>query len=169
MLCTVTFALSLVLVALNGFRGLWYAYTFRFLILFSCIVPIRSASNSSPPTCDSFLLAVFPNSLQVNLDTGKTRVYTPQITNGPEISGTIVRTSTLLDELGKAESLPGDKTRTLAQNGPPLLFPLTGPHPYDEWCFCGTEMDTRNHIWAPFRMGFSGVSSATRRTRFWGR
>ena len=154
MLRTVTLALSLVLVALNGFRGLWYAYTFRFLILFSCIIPIRSASNSSPPTCDSFLPAVFPNSLQVNLDTGKTRVYTPQITNGPEISGTIVRTSTLLDELGKAEYLPGDKTRTLAQNGPPLLFPLTGPHPYDDWCFCGTEMDMRKPHMGTVPYGF---------------
>lgn len=36
-----TFALSFVLVALNGFRGLWYIYVFRFLILFSSIIPIR--------------------------------------------------------------------------------------------------------------------------------
>ena len=40
-LCAVTLALSLVLVALNGFRGLWYIYVFRFLILFSSIIPIR--------------------------------------------------------------------------------------------------------------------------------
>lgn len=40
-LCAVTFALSLALVALNGFRGLWYIYVFRFLILFSSIIPIR--------------------------------------------------------------------------------------------------------------------------------
>lgn len=40
-LCAVTFALSLVLVGLNGFRGLWYIYVFRFLILFSSIIPIR--------------------------------------------------------------------------------------------------------------------------------
>jgi phospholipid-translocating ATPase len=43
-LCAVTFALSVVLVALNGFRGLWYIYVFRFLILFSSIIPIRSVS-----------------------------------------------------------------------------------------------------------------------------
>jgi phospholipid-translocating ATPase len=30
-----------VLVALNGFRGAWYTYIFRFLILFSSIIPIR--------------------------------------------------------------------------------------------------------------------------------
>ncbi|KAF5335006.1 hypothetical protein D9611_010005 [Ephemerocybe angulata] len=35
-LCAVTFALSIVLVALNGFRGQWYIYVFRFLI----IIPI---------------------------------------------------------------------------------------------------------------------------------
>ena len=40
-LCAVTFALSFALVALNGFRGLWYIYIFRFLILFSSIIPIR--------------------------------------------------------------------------------------------------------------------------------
>jgi hypothetical protein len=43
-LCAVTFALSFVLVALNGFRGLWYIYVFRFLILFSSIIPIRYVS-----------------------------------------------------------------------------------------------------------------------------
>ena len=40
-LCAVTFALSIVMVALNGFRGQWYIYVFRFLILFSSIIPIR--------------------------------------------------------------------------------------------------------------------------------
>lgn len=40
-LCAVTLALSLVLVALNSFRGQWYVYVFRFLILFSSIIPIR--------------------------------------------------------------------------------------------------------------------------------
>jgi phospholipid-translocating ATPase len=53
-LCAVTFALSLVLVALNGFRGLWYIYVFRFLILFSSIIPIRHAIR-----CCSYILNVF--------------------------------------------------------------------------------------------------------------
>ena len=39
-LCFVTFSLSVALVALNGFRGSWYIYVFRFLILFSSIIPI---------------------------------------------------------------------------------------------------------------------------------
>ena len=40
-LCAVTFVLSIAMVALNGFRGQWYIYVFRFLILFSSIIPIR--------------------------------------------------------------------------------------------------------------------------------
>ncbi|KDR78234.1 hypothetical protein GALMADRAFT_245314 [Galerina marginata CBS 339.88] len=93
-LCAVTFALSLVLVALNGFRGQWYVYVFRFLILFSSIIPI---------------------SLRVNLDMGKT-LYAQQIMNDHEIPNTIVRTSTLPEELGRITYLLSDKTGTLTQN-----------------------------------------------------
>ncbi|KAF8064332.1 hypothetical protein FPV67DRAFT_215232 [Lyophyllum atratum] len=93
-LCAVTFILSIVLVALNGFRGPWYIYVFRFLILFSSIIPI---------------------SLRVNLDMGKT-VYAQQIMNDNEIPNTIVRTSTLPEELGRIEYLLSDKTGTLTQN-----------------------------------------------------
>ncbi|KAG8982899.1 putative aminophospholipid-translocase, partial [Tulasnella sp. 427] len=93
-LCAVTFALSVALVALNGFRGLWYIYVFRFLILFSSIIPI---------------------SLRVNLDMGKT-VYAHHIMNDAEIPNTIVRTSTLPEELGRIEYLLSDKTGTLTQN-----------------------------------------------------
>lgn len=55
-------------------------------------------------------------SLRVNLDMGKT-VYAQQIMNDSEIPNTIVRTSTLPEELGRIEYLLSDKTGTLTQNG----------------------------------------------------
>ncbi len=56
------------------------------------------------------------SSLRVNLDMGKT-VYAHQIMNDSEIPNTIVRTSTLPEELGRIEYLLSDKTGTLTQNG----------------------------------------------------
>jgi phospholipid-translocating ATPase len=60
-------------------------------------------------------------SLRVNLDMGKT-VYAQQIMNDSEIPGTIVRTSTLPEELGRIEYLLSDKTGTLTQNGAQNCF-----------------------------------------------
>lgn len=47
---------------------------------------------------------------------GKT-VYAQQIMNDAEIPNTIVRTSTLPEELGRITYLLSDKTGTLTQNG----------------------------------------------------
>ena len=88
---------------------------------------ISSASSScSPPSSQSGrvnllvlrrnLVSNYYFSLRVNLDMGKT-VYAQQIMNDPEIPNTIVRTSTLPEELGRIEYLLSDKTGTLTQNG----------------------------------------------------
>lgn len=61
--------LSLVMMCLKGFGGPWYRYMFRFVLLFSYIIPI---------------------SLRVNLDMGKA-YYSYRIQKDNEIKGTVVR------------------------------------------------------------------------------
>uniref|UniRef100_A0A674INI5 Phospholipid-transporting ATPase n=1 Tax=Terrapene triunguis TaxID=2587831 RepID=A0A674INI5_9SAUR len=87
-------ALSIVMVTLQGFVGPWYRNLFRFLLLFSYIIPI---------------------SLRVNLDMGKA-AYGWMIMKDDNIPGTVVRTSTIPEELGRLVYLLTDKTGTLTQN-----------------------------------------------------
>ncbi|KAF2097050.1 phospholipid-translocating P-type ATPase-like protein [Rhizodiscina lignyota] len=97
-LCVLVLTLSFILVALEGFEihdgRTWYISVMRYLILFSTIVPV---------------------SLRVNLDMGKT-VYAFYIQHDKDIPGTIVRTSTIPEDLGRIEYLLSDKTGTLTQN-----------------------------------------------------
>ena len=98
-LCALTLSLSVILVVLEALEGTiengkWYVKIMRFLVLFSTIVPI---------------------SLRVNLDMAKS-VYSYFIERDSGIPGTLVRTSTIPEELGRIEYLLSDKTGTLTQN-----------------------------------------------------
>ncbi|XP_042882085.1 probable phospholipid-transporting ATPase IIB [Penaeus japonicus] len=86
--------LTVVMMCLKGFGGPWYRYFFRFLLLFSYIIPI---------------------SLRVNLDVGKA-FYSWVIQRDQEMPGTVVRTTTIPEELGRINYLLTDKTGTLTQN-----------------------------------------------------
>uniref|UniRef100_A0A4W3IXU1 Phospholipid-transporting ATPase n=1 Tax=Callorhinchus milii TaxID=7868 RepID=A0A4W3IXU1_CALMI len=86
--------LSLVMVALQHFRGRWYLHLCRFILLLSHIVPI---------------------SIRVNLDMGK-MVYSWMIRRDSKIPGTVVRASTIPEQLGRISYVLTDKTGTLTQN-----------------------------------------------------
>ncbi|XP_026484609.2 probable phospholipid-transporting ATPase IIB [Vanessa tameamea] len=89
-----TMFISLLLIVLKGFDGPWYWFMFRFVLLFSYIIPI---------------------SLRVNLDMGKA-FYSWTIQRDKNIEGTVMRSTTIPEELGRIQYLLADKTGTLTKN-----------------------------------------------------
>ncbi|CAK5006613.1 unnamed protein product [Meloidogyne enterolobii] len=86
--------LASVMVVMKGLDTYWYRYLMRFVLLFSYIIPI---------------------SLRVNLDMAKL-FYTWQIGRDKNIPETVVRSSTIPEELGRIAFLLSDKTGTLTRN-----------------------------------------------------
>ncbi|KAI1139069.1 phospholipid-translocating P-type ATPase [Hypoxylon sp. FL0543] len=132
-LCALTLAISIVLVALEGFGNtegnIWYVKIMRFLVLFSTIVPI---------------------SLRVNLDLGKS-VYSWFIHRDPGIPGAVVRTSTIPEDLGRIEYLLSDKTGTLTQNEMELKKIHVGTVSYAN--------EAMDEVMGYIRHGFAGALS----------
>ncbi|TKA74876.1 hypothetical protein B0A55_05035 [Friedmanniomyces simplex] len=166
-LCALTATLSLVLVVLerlegssptDGGRGRgreWYVAFTRFLILFSTIVPI---------------------SLRVNLDMGKS-VYAWFIHRDEGIPGTVVRTSTIPEDLGRVEFLLTDKTGTLTRNEMVMRRCHVGSVGYGgqegmeevggfvEQAFSGAGSgEEEGVLWTPGQ-GFNGGGGQSTRTR----
>lgn len=132
-LCLLTLLLSIILVALEGFepnnKKKWYVAILMYLILFSTIIPI---------------------SLRVNLDMGKT-VYARFIERDNGIPGTVVRTSTIPEDLGRIEYLLSDKTGTLTQNEMELRKIHIGTVSYAN--------DAMDEVTTYVKQGFAGNSA----------
>jgi len=133
-LCALTLFLSVVLIAIEQIEypddRRWYIGVMRYLILFSTIVPI---------------------SLRVNLDLGKS-VYAWFIQKDKDIPETIVRTSTIPEDLGRIEYLLSDKTGTLTQNDMQLRKIHVGTVSYAN--------EAMSEVVSYVRQGFSALSTA---------
>lgn len=134
-LCILTLGLSIILVALEGFQPTndkeWYIAIMIYLILFSTIIPM---------------------SLRVNLDMAKT-VYGRFIERDKDIPETVVRTSTIPEDLGRIEYLLSDKTGTLTQNEMELKKIHVGTVSYAN--------EAMEEVASYVRQGFAGNSLAT--------
>lgn len=115
--------LAFVMMCLKGFGGPWYRYMFRFVLLFSYIIPIRwlikyrffiyiESDYNITSWANYELLA---HSLRVNLDMGKA-FYSWSMQRDEEMPDTVVRSTTIPEELGRISYLLSDKTGTLTQN-----------------------------------------------------
>lgn len=139
-LCILTFTLSFTLVGLEHFQPTndkkWYVAVMIYLILFSTIIPM---------------------SLRVNLDMSKS-VYGRFIERDKDIPGTVVRTSTIPEDLGRIEYLLSDKTGTLTQNEMELKKIHVGTVSYAN--------EAMDEVSSFIRQGFAGNGLTTPSTVF---
>ncbi|KAJ5263449.1 hypothetical protein N7478_011054 [Penicillium angulare] len=139
-LCVLTLTLSIVLVALEGFEPtndkVWYVAIMIYLILFSTIIPM---------------------SLRVNLDMAKS-VYGRFIERDKDIPDTVVRTSTIPEDLGRIEYLLSDKTGTLTQNEMELKKIHVGTVSY--------ASEAMDEVGSFIRQAFAGSALTTPSTAF---
>uniref|UniRef100_A0A023FYN9 Putative P-type atpase n=1 Tax=Amblyomma parvum TaxID=251391 RepID=A0A023FYN9_AMBPA len=124
--------LALVMILVKGFDGPWYRYFLRFILLFSYIVPI---------------------SLRVTLDMGK-MVYSWMIQQDKDIPGTVVRSTTIPEEMGRVVYLFSDKTGTLTQNEMVLKKLHLGSVSYSSESF----VEVKNHLKSAFTPGATPVA-----------
>lgn len=79
----------------NGFNNRFDMILIRFMVIFSAVIPI---------------------SLRVTIDCARIYFYSKQLADDKEISGCIVRSSTMHEELGRISYFLTDKTGTLTKN-----------------------------------------------------
>lgn len=130
--------LTIVMMCLKGFSGPWYRYFFRFLLLFSYIIPI---------------------SLRVNLDVGKA-YYSWMIQRDPEVAGTVVRSTTIPEELGRINYLLTDKTGTLTQNDMVFRVLHLGTQAFGDDAFDDVGQHLRSYFGQRSRNDASSASSS---------